>query len=56
MGLYQLLGLRQFGNPYAAVLEQALGNGVVGVLAFQVVELLPGAVERRRLTRMKPRR
>jgi rod shape-determining protein MreD len=56
MGLYELLGLREFGSPYKAVLEQALGNAVLGVLAFQVVELLPGAVERRRLTRMKPRR
>lgn len=56
MGLYQLLGLRDFGSPYAATLEQALGNALVGVVAFQVAELLPGAVERRRLTRMKPRR
>jgi rod shape-determining protein MreD len=56
MGLYELLGLRDFSRPYAAVLEQAFGNAVVGVLAFQVVELLPGAVERRRVTRMKPRR
>ena len=32
-------------------LGQALGNAVVGVVAFQVAELLPGAVERRRLNR-----
>ncbi len=49
MGLYQGLGLRDFGSPYRAVLEQALGNALVGVLAFQVVEMLPGAVERRRV-------
>ena len=40
--------LRHFGTPYAAVAGQALGNAVVGVVAFQLVELLPGAVERRR--------
>jgi len=53
MGLYQGLGLRDFGSPYRAVLEQALGNALVGVLAFQVVEMMPGAVERRR---SRPRR
>jgi rod shape-determining protein MreD len=48
MGLYQGLGLREFGTPVAAVLAQGVGNAVVGVLLFKVVELLPGAVERRR--------
>jgi rod shape-determining protein MreD len=47
MGLYTLLDLRHFGSPYAAVAGQATGNAVVGVLAFQLAELLPGAVERR---------
>lgn len=56
MGLYELLGLRHFGKPYALVLEQAFANAVVGVLAFQVAELLPGSVERRRLTRARGRR
>ena len=56
MGLYELLGLRDFGRPYAAVLEQAFANAVVGVLAFQVAEFLPGSMERRRLTRARPRR
>ena len=46
MGLYELLGLRHFGTPYAAVAAQGLGNAVVGVLAFKFVEFLPGAVER----------
>jgi rod shape-determining protein MreD len=55
MGLYELLGLRAFGFPYASVLEQALANSLVGILAFQVVESLPGAMERRRL-RARPRR
>ena len=48
IGLYVVLDLRQFGSPYAAVGGQALGNAVVGVVAFQLSELLPGAVERRR--------
>ena len=56
MGLYELLGLRDFGTPYARVLEQAFANAVVGTVAFQVAELLPGAVERRRLNRARPRR
>src|SRR5260221_13900330 len=43
MGLYMLLDLRHFGAPYAAVAGQAVGNAVVGVVAFQVVEMLPGA-------------
>ena len=47
MGLYVLLDLRHFGAPYAAVAGQATANAVIGVVAFQLVELLPGAVERR---------
>lgn len=56
MGLYVLLDLRRFGTPYAAVVSQALGNAVVGVLAFQLVERLPGAIERRRAQRARIRR
>jgi rod shape-determining protein MreD len=56
MGLYILLDVRQFGTPVAAVSGQALGNAVVGVVAFQVVELLPGAMERRRAQRTRLRR
>ncbi len=56
MGLYELLDLRQFGAPYAAVAGQALGNAIVGVVAFEIVELLPGAVERRRAGRNRLRR
>jgi rod shape-determining protein MreD len=56
MGLYAAIGQREFGVPYGAVLGQALGNAVVGVVAFQLAELLPGAVERRKLTRTKLRR
>jgi rod shape-determining protein MreD len=56
MGLYVLLDLRHFGTPYAAVAGQALGNAVVGVVAFELVELLPGAVERRRAAKLRLRR
>lgn len=56
MGLYVLLDLRHFENPYGAVAGQALGNAVVGIIAFQLVELLPGAVERRRAQRSRLRR
>ena len=55
MGLYQLLGLRDFGAPYGKVLEQAFANAVVGTVAFQAAELLPGAVERRRMNRIRRR-
>ena len=56
VGLYVLLDLRQFGTPYAAVAAQAAGNAVVGVLAFQVAGLLPGAFERRKAAQGKARR
>lgn len=56
MGTYELLGLRDFGRPYAAVAGQALANALVGVLVFKLVELLPGAVERRRMSRSTFRR
>ena len=55
-GLYLVLNLRQFGSAYAAIAGQALSNALVGVVAFQLVELLPGAVERRRAARHRIRR
>jgi rod shape-determining protein MreD len=56
IGLGAVLGLRPFGTPYAAIAGEALGNAVVGVAAFQLKELLPGAVERRRMGRSRIRR
>ena len=57
VGLYEVLGLRDFGKPYVATLEQALGNAVIGVVVFQLIERLPAAVERRRLnSRARSRR
>jgi rod shape-determining protein MreD len=55
-GVYVVLGLWKLETPWAAVLGQGVGNALVGVLAFQVAELLPGAVDRRRLTRTRLRR
>jgi len=51
MGLYVLLGLRTFPSPWAAILSQAVGNAVVGMIAFTIIEGLPGIVERRRMRR-----
>jgi rod shape-determining protein MreD len=55
IGLYLVLDSRPFGSPYA-VLGQAVGNAVVGVVAFQLSEALPGVVERRRMARGRVRR
>jgi rod shape-determining protein MreD len=56
IGLSVLLDLRELGTPYAAVTGQAVGNALAGVIAFQLVELLPGAVEKRRAARNRIRR
>jgi rod shape-determining protein MreD len=56
VGLYGLLGLRDFGLPLAAIAGQALGSAIVGVVAFEVAEFLPGAMERRRAARGRIRR
>jgi rod shape-determining protein MreD len=54
MGLYVVLGLRSFPSPWKAIATQALGNAVVGMIAFTIVEAFPGVVERRRAGR-RPR-
>ncbi len=51
MGLYVLLDLRQFPDPIPAVIGQAIGNGFVGVVGFQLLEWVPGFVDRRRAGR-----
>ena len=57
MGLYAVLGLRTFSNPGLTVASQAVGNGLVGIVGFQLVEWVPRLVERRRITRsMRVRR
>jgi rod shape-determining protein MreD len=47
MGLYELLDLRHFGTPYTSIGAQSLANAVVGLVLFRLVELVPGAMERR---------
>lgn len=51
MGLYVVLGLRSFPSPWKAIATQALGNAVVGMVAFTIIEALPGVMERRRIGR-----
>lgn len=51
MGFYAALELRTFPSPWAAVMSQAVGNGIIGVVGFAVIEALPGFVERRRAGR-----
>jgi rod shape-determining protein MreD len=55
MGLYVLLDLRQFPNPVPSVIGQALGNAFVGVVTFQLIEWMPGFVDRRRAGRFLKR-
>ena len=56
IGLGTVLGLQTFGVPYASIAGEALANAVIGVAAFQLTDLLPGAVERRRMGRGRLRR
>lgn len=51
MGLYTLLGVRSFPDPFTAVAVQALGNGLLGVVGFELAEWVPRMVERRRSRR-----
>jgi rod shape-determining protein MreD len=51
MGMYVALGIRTFPSPWRAMLSQALGNAVIGLIAFTMIEALPGMVERRRMGR-----
>jgi rod shape-determining protein MreD len=53
MGLYYLLTPRAFPSPWKALGTQALGNALVGIVAFGVIESLPGIVERRRARRVR---
>ena len=55
MGLYTLLNLRQFPAPYPQIVGQAFGNAFVGVIGFQLIEWLPGFVDRRRAGRFLKR-
>ena len=56
IGAYELLGLSRFGAPAGRVAMQSLGNAVLGLVLFKVVELLPGAVDGRRSAGTRIRR
>jgi len=51
MGLYVALGLRTFPSPWQAMVGQVLGNALVGMIAFAIIEATPGMIERRRAGR-----
>jgi rod shape-determining protein MreD len=51
MGFYVALGLRTFASPWASIASQALGNALVGMVAFGIIEGLPVVLERRRMRR-----
>lgn len=55
MGLYSLLDLRQYSAPYSTIVGQAFANAFVGVIGFQVIEWVPGFVDRRRAGRFLKR-
>jgi rod shape-determining protein MreD len=56
MGLYQVLGLRRFDDPYLTVGWQALINAGVGIVLFWLIEMLPGSPERWRARRERRRK
>jgi rod shape-determining protein MreD len=51
MGLYVALGLRTFHSPVRTIVAQALANALAGMIAFTVIEAVPGLVERRKMER-----
>lgn len=54
IGVYAVLGARDFGDPYRRIALPAAINAMVGLLVFKVVDSLPGAEERRHAsTRMR---
>jgi rod shape-determining protein MreD len=55
IGLNRLLNLQQVSADYTAILGQAFGNAFVGIVAFQMIEWLPGFVDRRRAGRFLKR-
>ena len=53
LGIYVVLGARDLQAPWQRVALQAVGNAVIGLLVFKVVDSLPGAEERRAGLRMR---
>lgn len=42
IGVYEMLDLRDFGDPWWPILGQAIGNAVVGTIAAQALSFAPG--------------
>ena len=55
LSLSVILDLRLDSVPYGVLMTQAIGNAIIGGVAFQVIEGLPGFVERRRAMRGRMR-
>lgn len=51
VGLETVLELRPLARTYPLTLLEAAGNGLVGVVLLQLSDLLPGAMERRKVAR-----
>ena len=51
VGLEAVLELRPLARTYPLTLLAAAGNGLVGTVLFQLSDLLPGVLERRRTAR-----
>ena len=50
IGIYKVLDPGYGTTEFGTIFSQAAANALVGVLAFQIAETLPGAVERRRMS------
>jgi rod shape-determining protein MreD len=50
-GLHALIGGRPFAMHFYPTLIQALSNGLLGIVAFFIVEQGPGTLQRRRMQR-----
>ena len=48
VGLYRVIDASYARPSYGAIFSQAGANALVGVLVFQIAELLPGVADRRR--------
>jgi rod shape-determining protein MreD len=51
VGLNAALNVPMFPVSWKALAGQALGNALVGIVAFAIIERMPGALERRRMSR-----
>jgi rod shape-determining protein MreD len=52
-GLYAMLEGRGISVPFDRLAAQAAGNGLTGLLAFKLLEALPGMADRRRISRSR---